>query len=90
MSEPALTDLQTSLACGVQADTSQALGTKQGALMHVAVSSINAVIVLGSQGIRAKQQAVQDICAVDAASEGVPMHQVDGQQKIHLFLPKSV
>ena len=44
--------------------------------MHAAVSNIDAVIVLSSNGDLSKRDALQSICMVDPASEGVPMHQV--------------
>ena len=64
------------LAHCLQALVHQGLGTQEGALMHARAESVDAVIVLCGSGPRSTESALEHIAAVDDASQGVPMHQV--------------
>ena len=59
-----------------QAKTDQSSGTREGALMHAEVGTLDAVVVISSSGKLALQDATQSIAAVDPPSQGVPMRQV--------------
>lgn len=60
----------------MQARFDQEAGTSAGALMHVEVGTIDAVVVVASAGQQAERAALQSIAAVDPSSAGVPMRQV--------------
>lgn len=62
----------------VQAHCGQAAGTSEGALMHVEVGTIDAVVVLAASGLQSQKAALESIAAVDPSSKGVPMRQVKG------------
>ena len=64
----------------LQAVVSQDLGTRGGALMHVEVSTIDAVVIICPWDTASKDQAMQEIAHLDPASKNVPMRQVTDVQ----------
>jgi len=60
----------------VQAATGQGAGTREGALMHAEVESLEALVVICGWGPQSHLTALEAIAAVDKSSRGVPMRQV--------------
>jgi hypothetical protein len=60
----------------MQASTGQGAGTREGALMHAEVESLEALVVVCGWGPKSHQSALEAIAAVDESSRGIPMRQV--------------